>query len=232
MILFALLSLSVAGSLLDELETMLAVADKVAPQGLIILRTLDTYDDPVLVQRDFECPCGRDVLRLCDVHGNDDYTSVYEKRLCLARNAMEVTPMCMAHLLGSPTVVEYCASDIDFYCPNVDPGENRVHTCLAKNELLPECAMYIASVAPPAFVVKTVVIEEEEDTTPDEEEPDEEEPPKEKPPIFLITAVLVSVVALLAVCLSYACRKYKAKKQAHDFKTKFAPLLIEAPAEE
>lgn len=225
---FFILTLSTGlASMLDELETMLAVADKVMPQGLIIVRTLD--DDAEFVQRDLECPCGRDVLRLCDIHATDDYTTVYEKRLCLARNADKVTDMCKAHLAQSPTVVEYCASDIDFYCPNVAPGDNRVHTCLAQNELLPECAMYVASVASPpqAALVKAFFFDDNQgESPPQDAEPEEEKDTGHVRALLLVGAAFF-IVSPLCVFARYAYRKYKIKKQAHDFKAKLAPLLIE-----
>ena len=72
------------------------------------------YDDADDARHDFECPCGADVDALCDteVAGDDYYASVFEKRLCLARNRGDLSEGCGAHLAANPTVVEYCARDV------------------------------------------------------------------------------------------------------------------------
>lgn len=155
---------------LDDLEALLSLAaeaSSVSPTGLVIVRrTTFTIDAPAFVvsryddddrapgddsPHDFECPCGADVDRLCGNEQADDfYLSIFQKRLCLSGNRDFLSPACAAHLEEAPTVVEYCYDDVVDGCAGVQPGENRVHACLAGRATLGEaCAAYVDSVAPP-----------------------------------------------------------------------------------
>ena len=96
------------------------------------------------------CPCGTEVTTLCPVtvEPDDDFgamATVYDKRLCLARAGDLVSQRCSAHLARAPTVVEYCATDIDQYCASVRPGQNRVHECLKRSLLSDTCSEYLNS---------------------------------------------------------------------------------------
>lgn len=98
----------------------------------------------------FECPCSSDVAEYCSsdafLEGEEDYATVYSKRLCLQKHVTQLTLTCLAHLESAPTVVEYCSEDILQNCAEVDPGENRVHTCLNAVETNTEpCAEYLES---------------------------------------------------------------------------------------
>lgn len=117
---------------------------------------LTRYDDDTpheeSAARDFECPCGRDVANLCEPRAPSyddfsDFATVYEKRLCLARQRARVSPACAQHLADAPTVVEYCYNDIERSCADVKPGDNRVHACLVKADVLDSvCADYVRAV--------------------------------------------------------------------------------------
>ena len=98
----------------------------------------------------FECPCGGDVAAFCgEPAGDDDYQTIFEKRLCLAEHRGLLSPGCAEHLDSAPTVVEYCFEDIVAECRGVSPGENRVHACLREQPTLDGvCAAYVASVVP------------------------------------------------------------------------------------
>lgn len=156
--------------LAGDFESFLAASSPqaVSPQGLVIVRrwsmvefeesdeVMDRFvltrfddDDFRASGADFECPCGEDVMNLCspDVSTTDDFASVYEKRLCLARLRGSVSAACTNHLAEAPTVVEYCYEDIEKNCADVEPGENRIHACLASAQTLTApCADYVRTV--------------------------------------------------------------------------------------
>mmetsp|Transcript_8155 Transcript_8155/g.25146 ORF Transcript_8155/g.25146 Transcript_8155/m.25146 type:complete len:359 (-) Transcript_8155:246-1322(-) len=141
------------GTAVSMLSSMLSAAPQ--PERLVATRYDDDGSHADSAARDFECPCGRDVAALCEPseRAADDYSefaTVYEKRLCLARNRAEVSPSCSQHLAEAPTVVEYCYEDIERFCADVSPGDNRVHACLsAADDLEPVCSDYLDTVAPP-----------------------------------------------------------------------------------
>mmetsp|Transcript_6594 Transcript_6594/g.17224 ORF Transcript_6594/g.17224 Transcript_6594/m.17224 type:complete len:349 (+) Transcript_6594:34-1080(+) len=117
---------------------------------------LSRYDDDDVshedsAAQDFECPCGKDVSELCQataaVDDYGDFATVYDKRLCLARQRGRISRACAAHLAEAPTVVEYCYDDIERSCGDVKPGQNRVHDCLAQaTTLYSPCVNYLRSV--------------------------------------------------------------------------------------
>ncbi len=80
-------------------------------------------------------PCEDSIANVCGMAFPDSYQAVYDVRLCLKLNSEIITKECRDYVeIISPSIVEPCFEDIREFCKNVNPGNDRIQTCL-KNSL-------------------------------------------------------------------------------------------------
>ncbi len=88
-------------------------------------------------------PCTQDISNICGMPFPETYQSIFDARLCLRGSVSEVSKDCLDYVnIESPSIIEPCFSEINMFCRNVAPGENRIHICLSKypEKLTKECS--------------------------------------------------------------------------------------------
>ncbi len=92
-------------------------------------------------------PCADDIFGICGMPFPEEYLAVYDARLCLKENSLFVSKKCQDYVnTVTPSIIEPCFKEIRSYCKNVQPGGNRIHTCLSKYEkdISEECTVALS----------------------------------------------------------------------------------------
>ncbi len=92
-------------------------------------------------------PCAEDISNICGMPFPVDDLAVYDTRLCLKENSLHVSIKCQDYVSSlTPSIIEPCFNEIRTFCKNVQPGANRIHTCLSmhENELTEECSVALS----------------------------------------------------------------------------------------
>lgn len=88
-------------------------------------------------------PCASDLSDICGMELPSSYEGVYNARICLRANHDFISNDCRSYVeVKSPSIVEPCFEQIVKFCRGVQPGSNRLHTCLYNNmeDLTVRCA--------------------------------------------------------------------------------------------
>lgn len=83
-----------------------------------------------------EVPCDVELETLCGMDIPNSIDSIFNARMCLWSNRDEISPSCKKYLTEDrPSIVEPCLPQIQMFCPKVNAGAGRIHSCLNNHYL-------------------------------------------------------------------------------------------------
>lgn len=92
-------------------------------------------DDTNTAAKDWDpLPCSKELEVLCKIDYAVGFERNYESRMCLRAFRDMVSDQCRAFLEVVPSIVEPCFQEINTYCIDVEPGDNRILSCLVQQD--------------------------------------------------------------------------------------------------
>ena len=98
--------------------------------------------------------CATDLAALCPNEAaikGDALGSSFYQQMCLMRHRPKLSGSCLGFLSSQEeNLVSQCSADIDGLCPDVEPGSNRIHSCLweQKQSLSASCREQLSKSRP------------------------------------------------------------------------------------
>lgn len=77
--------------------------------------------------------CEKELSDLCKIEYSVDFEQSFQARMCLRAYRDLLSDECSAFIIkDSPSIVEPCYQEINTFCQGVQPGENRIYSCLMR----------------------------------------------------------------------------------------------------
>lgn len=110
--------------------------------------------------------CEQELVNFCKLNSFRGFEQNFEARMCLRAFRDMLSEQCLQRLQVVPSIVEPCYQEISTYCQDVEPGDNRILSCLVKQDyagIARDCQLALSEYD---WTAELDVIETDDDASP------------------------------------------------------------------